>query len=691
LTSRRFIDVRSTMRRRLSDVAIVGALFASALVVGVLYCRAFERSKAAPEPWVRELGAAVAFACGHGFVDPGYAPSPAVEAFLEKRIDQVSCDELPGSVPMRPPNFTQSLYRYLTLSVGLTWRLLGISWTKLAVLFGLLYAVSVVAVYGLFRLGVNRGAAAAGAVFMMVTPLQLRYLPQLRDYAKAPFILTLILILGLLVVRPFSRRRVLALAAAYGAVMGIGLGFRNDLLINVLPFIVTVVLFLPVPIRSRLTVKLAMLALCAGLFAASSWPILSAYRSGSNTGHVALLGMMSYFNAPLGVTPSVYDWGAPYDDGFAIKVISSFSERVHHRPVAALSSEYDRAMLEYLLLIGRHWPADLVIRACASVLRVAELPFQFRIYTTAAPPAIVDGILGQIYAVRDALFSRLSGIGVPITALAIVAVAGWSVRIAIWLLLSVLYFAGYPAVQFDARHFFFLEFIPLLAVALLGEAAWRALATAGRVRAGEPPSPDLVARGRRAVAFGAGSLLLIGAAIVGVRAYQQYHVTALLDGYLATPTETLTLSRTRVGDGRVLLRPEQLSQSVEPGVRAAYLVVDITRHDCPRALTPVTFRYTPMSGYTDLSRSVDVPVPQTDAPFRLFSPIYDAPGAHFAGVEVNDDECACIAAVRRVTALDRTPMLLNLTLPPDWREMKLYQTLTGWERPNALHRVQSPG
>jgi hypothetical protein len=680
------------MRRgRLLDAAIVGALFVSALTAGALYCRAFERSGAPPEPWVRELSAAVAFACGRGFVDPGYAPSPAVAAFLEKQLDRVSCGDLPGGATMRPPNFTQTLYRYMTLSVGLTWRLFGVSWTALSLLFGLLYAVSVVAVYGLFRLAVARAPAAAGAFIMMVSPLQLRYLPQLRDYAKAPFILTLILVLGVLVVRRFARRRVLALAAAYGTVMGIGLGFRNDLLINVLPFIVTVALFLPVPIWSHLRTKLAALALCAVFFLMFAWPIVSAYRSGSNTGHVALLGMMSYFNAPLGVTPSVYDWGAPYDDGFAIKVISSFSERVHHRPVSALSSEYDRAVLEYLLLIGRHWPADLLIRACASVLRVAELPFQIRLYTTAAPPAIVDGILGQLYAVRDAVLSRLSGIGVPITAVAIVAVAGSSVRIAIWLLLSVMYFAGYPAVQFDARHFFFLEFIPWLAVALLGEAAWRAVAAARKVRAGEPLAPDLVARGRRVAAFGVGSLLVLGAGTAALRAYQQRHVTALLDGYLEIPTETLTLRRTPVGGGQVLLRPDQLRQSAEPGVRAEYLVVDVTRRNCARSLTPVTFRYAPVSGYTDLSRRVDVPVPPADAPFRLFVPIYDAPGTHFAGVEVTEGDCACIAAVRRVTDLDRTPILLNLTLPPDWRQMKLYQTLTGWGRPRVAYRAHSPG
>jgi hypothetical protein len=151
----------------------------------------------------------------------------------------------------------------------------------------------------------------AGALIMTVSPLELRFLPQLREYAKTPFILTLILILGVLVVRPFSRRRFLVLSTAYGAVMGLGFGFRNDLLINVLPFIVTVVLFLPVPIRSRGRLKIAALALAAASFVVCAWPIITAYQSGSNTTHVALLGLMTSFDSPLGVTGSVYDWGAP--------------------------------------------------------------------------------------------------------------------------------------------------------------------------------------------------------------------------------------------------------------------------------------------------------------------------------------------------------------------------------------------
>jgi hypothetical protein len=663
-------------------------LFLLAFLVGTLYCRAFEGSHTPPEPWVKELGAAVAFACGHGYVDPGYEPSQAVASFLDKKIDRISCEDLPRGGSVQPPNFTQSLYRYMTLAAGLTWAVAGISWMQLALLLGLLHAASVAASYGIFRLAVNRLLAAAGALIMMVSPLQLRFLPQLRDYAKAPFILTLIFILGLLVVRPFSRRRLLALAAAYGAVMGIGFGFRNDLLINMLPFFATVALFLPVPLRSQLRVKLAAVALCIAVFAVCAWPIIRAYRSGSNTGHVVVLGLMTAFNGSLGITGSVYDWGAAYDDGFAIKTISSFAERVEHRRVSALSNEYDRAAFEYLLLIGRHWPADLLIRAYGSVLRIIELPFQVRSYAPAIPPAIADGLLGRLYSAWDAVWSRLSGIGLAVAAFAVLTVASVSVRIAVWFLAALLYFAAYPVVQFDARHFFFLEFIPWLALAVTCEGLVGVLTTFRNVRAGGTFSSHIVARGRGVLAVGIGTILTLGTPIVALRAYQQQHVTELLDTYIAATTETLSWRRAPIDARRVLLLPNASNESTLFQNRVEYLVVDVARRNCAQPLAPITFRYETASGYTDLSQRIYVPVPQNDAPFRLFFPAYYSAGQHFVGLEVTDRDEGCVAAVRRIERIDRTPILLNLLLPPDWREMKLYQTLTDWERPSAPYRVR---
>ncbi|HEV2986144.1 MAG TPA: hypothetical protein VGX46_17220, partial [Vicinamibacterales bacterium] len=389
--------------------------------------------------------------------------------------------------------------------------------------------------------------------------------------------------------------------------------------------------------------------------------------SGSNSGHVALLGLMTYFDRPLGVTRSVYDWGAPYDDGFAVKVISSFTERVHQRSVVPFSAEYDRAMVEYLLLVGRHWPADLLTRAYASVLRVLELPFQIRLYTTSVPPGIAAGMAGRLYGLWVGVLSRLAGVGTAAAVVAIVAAAVSSVRVAIWLLLSLLYFAGYPAVQFDARHFFFLEVIPWLALVSV---------CAGALRVHGWSSAWLGVAGRRALALGVGLIIIVAAPVVLLRAYQQRHVTRLIESYLEAPTQTLTLIPAPLGNARCLLRPNELGQSTEPAVRAEYLMADITRQRCADAMVPVTVRYVTLPGYTDLSEQFDVSLPSSDSPFRLFFPVYYSPGGYFAGVEVPEADRGCVAGLRRVTSIDRTPILLNLTLPPDWRETKLYQTLT---------------
>jgi hypothetical protein len=139
--------------------------------------------KTPPEPWVKNFLLPVAFACGRGFVDLGANPVRRSRPSSEK-IDRISCDDIPSNAPASPPNCRA--LPGMTLSAGLTWRLLGISWMNLAVLLGLLYAVSAVAVYGVFRLAMNRASAVAIALILTASPLQLRFLPQLVTMRKHP-------------------------------------------------------------------------------------------------------------------------------------------------------------------------------------------------------------------------------------------------------------------------------------------------------------------------------------------------------------------------------------------------------------------------------------------------------------------------------------------------------------------------
>src|SRR4029077_3204812 len=101
-----------------------------------------------------------------------------------------------------------------------------VSWTALDGLVALLAGGVSVLLYRLFRIVPGRAVAAGLTLLLTLSPANLRQLPALRDYSKAPFVLAAILILAVLVVRPMRRSATLALAALYGAVVGFGYGFR---------------------------------------------------------------------------------------------------------------------------------------------------------------------------------------------------------------------------------------------------------------------------------------------------------------------------------------------------------------------------------------------------------------------------------------------------------------------------------
>ena len=110
----------------------------------------------------------------------------------------------------------------------------------------------------------SRALSLVGMVLALMSTANLMIEPQLRDYAKGPFLLAVMLIMGLLVVGPAGRRRAIALSAPAGAVIGLGLGFRTDLMVAVLPPLLTVALLMPAKVAVRTRV-LAIAAFPASL------------------------------------------------------------------------------------------------------------------------------------------------------------------------------------------------------------------------------------------------------------------------------------------------------------------------------------------------------------------------------------------------------------------------------------------
>lgn len=675
--------IANLSQRRFADVIIAMVVVVVGGIIGANYIQAFRAAGGKEDFGQREFAAAVAQACGHGFVDIGYSLTPELDDFLALKRDTFDCASLPAEVPHALPNLTQGLYRYLMSTVAMVWKVRGVKWSVLSPLFGLAYGLTLAAAYLLFRWGMGRVTATTLTAVLSISAVHLGYLPYLRDYAKAPFILALLLIMVRIAAVPLERRRALVSSAVFGVVLGIGFGFRNDLLINIVPWIGVVLFCTPGGLLRQLPLKAACLVVSIGLFWLVALPVFTAYGRGSNSGHVALLGLMDAFDGTLGVSGAAYKWGYGYSDSLVSTQINSYSFRLYDRPVPYLSAEYDKAMVEYILRIVRDWPADIAVRAYGSVLKVLEFPFEVGKYHNRVPFGLQSEWVQTLYAWQIGTLELLTGLGPYVVAAALVIIAGTSIRVALSLGVLLLYFTGYPAIQFNSRHFFHLEFITwwALGFVITQAARWRP----GRNTGISPVSPWSTPWARAAAFAGVVAVVLVGS-VAGLRAYQAPHVRSLLNArYLGAPRATLAMVPVPAGSGRTLVSVPDVwrGRPAAWSVDAAYVIAEFSAAACRTNRVTATFRYKAQAPPTDFSYDTTVTIVPGPEPTRVFFPGYFSLGwTEFTGVELDNVDVPCLTSVAKMDDAQRPELLLNLTLTPNWATGKLYQTLQAFETAN---------
>jgi hypothetical protein len=640
-------------------------------------------------------------ACGRGYVNPDVRQAPALEAFLNLRADAVACDDLPRSGGL-PLTSMQTAFRYLMSTVGWTWRAEGqVAWSGLTQLYGALYGITVVLAFAVFLQGMSLPIAALTAGALAISPRHLGYLAHLRDYAKAPFVLAIVLLAILCVRGPVTARRLLMLAAAAGLTTGVGVGFRNDLLVAVPAFVVLLFVFTPFGLRERLGLKAGAAALYLTAFLAALSPMLAIYQTGggNSSQHLVLLGLGDRFTADLGIDNGhLYGWGYDYKDELAHAMISGFADRRlgQHQDLPMYGADYDRAASTYLREIAVNFPADLLLRVYASALKILELPYSG---TSVQQPAFLEpSRLSTLYAARTRVLRETAPLWPWTIVFALGALTVCQPRLGLFAAAIVLYLSGYPALQFHERHFFHLEFIGLWAC---GFALSQLVAMLLVLR-----HPDARARWIAAIHPPAGwgqSLALAAALWIGIglalaapllllRAYQQRHVRGLLEIYLAAPRDPLPAAHTIDARGVARFAGPALARSDRDAphddvVRSEYIRAGFGGSSCDVARMDVTFRYAATEAQHDFSRTIVVQ-PTTPEPTVVFFPAYDHRPHHddamrsgytLAGVETPAAAAGCVADLSRVRDTAPLPVLMDLRLPPRWREATLYGTLTGIE------------
>lgn len=694
-----------TWRRRLAGLAIVLVVVAGASTVG----QRFLAAKGAVTMFSWELGPAVMVACGAGFLQP--IETAPLREFLSRTRDGISCDAVDRQGATQPALFASG-ERYAIHAAGLALRFGGLSWRTLDAYQGLLFGLTMGLAYGIFRLVAGSALAALGTV-VLVWSDQVLALLSFRDFGKAPAFFALWLVLGWMVSRNIERTspKLLTSAALAGLLVGIGIGFRIDVLVFVPAILAVVLLAVPGFDRRSLGTK----ALAGALFILVSLgigaPILAPMSNGSNSSHVVVLGLMREFTRNLGLEPPSYDVGDHYSDSQAFSLITAHAGRGNDGGAGPrfLSPGYDAAGTQFVAEMARRFPADAMVRALGATAQAIRYPFDgaSRGEYLRIVPFNESPVFRAIGLARSAALKAVEGWALMFAGLVLVVVALRSARIGAVGTGLVIYFCGYSMLQFSRRHSFHLD---LVAIGLSVVAAQMSIEWLRGVMA---TSPALALREARRVWAGssvtAGVALAMVVAAAGLlwtaRWYQQRQVVGALEQTLALTWTAVPLVpepfAPPVDPNGVLLEPwlgraeshrehwqsaalfrlaappaDWPSPQGDDRVSVDYLQVNVNA-DCgvPNVAVGLVYTAPESAFYRPYTRVINVPVEQGAERSRLLTPAFShREGTVFSGVAVLKEQLSCLEGISQATRLAEVPLpLLTAVLPPGWREGRWYQ------------------
>lgn len=624
------------------------------------------------KPDVYYLSAAVGVATGRGFVAPRPAPGSALDRFLSSGSTTLAWADATAPAWEKPDQYIQA-NRFLIHTIGLVWRVTGISWDAVGQVAAALHVLLVIGAYMLARLFLPLPFALGGALWIAASSLNLRLLPHLRDYSKGAFIIAILPLVVVLALRARSRVAVTGVSAAVGVLTGFGLGFKMDVAIMLPLAVVSIVGFRGRRPWTGLGEKaLALAALGAGFAIAAGSMLASMSSGGSNAAHVILLGWARVFDVDLGIPRTLYSVLPFYSDSYVAMVTQAFHQPDAAVPLRFTSAEYDQAGLSLWFHLARTFPADIVVRVIAAVNQTLNLAFLYGDYSYLDRP--LPG--ASAMTVVSGWLHQWKGWGAGLGLSFIAAVLTSNIRtgvLAAWLTVAL---GGYSFLQFGDRHYFHAQVIPVFMLASMSRvtiSAGARLARRGNPLAGVPLCPVLV--------VAAVMLLILVAPLTVLRAWQSRALAGELERFERHGLTRMPIEVSPDGRGNWRVRwptPALLEGQVPAAMPTAYYLAEFTVDD-PAGLILAGADYDATMADRDFSRVLTL-TPARGINLIGFA-VTSVPGQSvFAGLEIGDE------ARRRLSALYLVPtgpasLPIDIGLPADWRAYPLYQRLQ--EEPGA--------
>lgn len=374
-----------------------------------------------------------------------YVLDPDSQKFLNDEIEVfTSCDAVAAAEAsgMWVPFDKQSVYLYFVTSM--IWKVFGMSWDSLAVWAGLLvglFAISGFVFLRVFSTSTLLAAIASG--LFLFADINVKYIPEIRDFSKAPFLLLALGLIGLAVSRNFSRRTVIFVYAAAGLCVAFGQGFRPDIAVVVPIAIVSSLLLLLRPDGPQ-SWKLPLLALAAFgvtyVIGTAPISILAAQYTpvGSHSPHFFNLGYAeTFFENNLRMASPNYEQFRFYHDSLAAEHTNAFAGDPDGKRHLFGSPQYDKDGWANFFDVTATFPHDAFMRPFYALRALMyRLP---EVWYTSGLFGLLLLTAGLIMNTRATLY--------------LVAAAGALITIS--------------TLQFDERHFFHL-IILFVALGMLG-------------------------------------------------------------------------------------------------------------------------------------------------------------------------------------------------------------------------------
>ncbi len=590
---------------------------------------------------------------GHGLVNVEPADVPGLRAFLDFQEMTFPANLLPDNLQFQPLDVYQQYHQYLIWTVGAAWRCFGVSWDVVRGVCVLFYVLTVLLIYGVARLAMRRPFAATVAAAFIASPAPLVILPTLRDFAKAPFIIATLIILGTIIVRPRRTRWFWAMCALLGLVIGIGLGFRRDLMVFLLPAGLVPLVCARPPMRVAIMERLAGAALMLAAFFLAAWPILKSFQEHGTLGyHDMIMGLATVSDDNAGLSRASYERIYVLHDLYASETAMSFAERTNDS--AVFMEKYrlypDRAKRDFLVAMACTFPGDIITRSWGAVAQVLS-----GVPTYSKSP---------------------NALWVLLAAATLLCMAGRNLRLAAFVAFFLAYYAGVTSLQYLYRHSFHLAFAPYWFAGL--SADW-ILATV-RARRRSDPRRNLLedalrprqwqGRSLRNTAIFAGAAVLIIAAPLHVARYiQMRQVDALVAQCAAAELQPVEMSARNDPAGRLYcpmkplaLRPEGPLWE-EKTFLTSYVVLDF---DISGHVPCFSVLYEGIHDFSHKLTAYPDYLPGEGA-IRYFLPVYESVDlrrwSRFRGILLPDDSGLELRAMHTVRHIGAFGLIMNIGIP----------------------------